>query len=485
LIDRRTARLSLSLAAAGSLMLTAGLGILAVSALSKVIPRSDHTVTWLAAVALITGGICCGVLMIAVLLGSGATARSAERARPGRPDAYPYGRLPPGAQRPGPPRPGMQRPGPPPGPRPPVAPPAGPPPGAAPPPGAGLPPTAGPPPRAGQVAGAWSDSGPGQPVHPRFGPDAEHVLDIWPADDGGPGPDGSPGLDLWPVPDPGARPGDGPPPGDRSAPDHGFSAGGPERDDWSGRDSGLRPGAGPEQDLWPVQDPGARPGDVPPAEGWSVPDPGYPPAAGLERDDWSAADAGFGPADDPVPDDWAESDPGWSSGVPQVPDDDWVVLDHPGSPGADPALDTWPPPSPGSTDPEPPAEAGEPEDVPASRVESTFNVWGAPDSTAESDAGPAPAAPEPPEQDRSAPDHDLNLAPRRDADLLPAAGLLPPVRRSAAEPAELPDPPGGQADQAAVSSRAARSSPPASGWNPDSEEDWLRVLRGLRASEDG
>ncbi|HEY9240484.1 MAG TPA: hypothetical protein VIP48_00765, partial [Streptosporangiaceae bacterium] len=71
LIDRRTARAAVGLAVAGSLMLTAGLGIWVLSTLSHAIPHSAHTVAWLAAVALITAGVCCGVLMIAVLLGSG------------------------------------------------------------------------------------------------------------------------------------------------------------------------------------------------------------------------------------------------------------------------------------------------------------------------------------------------------------------------------------------------------------------------------
>ena len=71
LTNRRTARLAFGLAVAGSLMLTAGLGIWAVSALSKVIPHADDTVAWLASVGLMAAGVCCGVLMIALLLGSG------------------------------------------------------------------------------------------------------------------------------------------------------------------------------------------------------------------------------------------------------------------------------------------------------------------------------------------------------------------------------------------------------------------------------
>ena len=92
LIDRRTARLAVGLAVAGSLMLTAGLGIWAVSALSHAIPHSAHTMAWLAAVALLTAGVCCGVLMIVVLLGSGATGRAAAPAEPSWQDDAAAGR---------------------------------------------------------------------------------------------------------------------------------------------------------------------------------------------------------------------------------------------------------------------------------------------------------------------------------------------------------------------------------------------------------
>jgi hypothetical protein len=54
----------------------------------------------------------------------------------------------------------------------------------------------------------------------------------------------------------------------------------------------------------------------------------------------------------------------------------------------------------------------------------------------------------------------------------PAAGVLDPVADRADQDDLIRRPP------------APRRSGPAPGWNPDSEEDWLRVLRGLRASED-
>jgi hypothetical protein len=69
--------------------------------------------------------------------------------------------------------------------------------------------------------------------------------------------------------------------------------------------------------------------------------------------------------------------------------------------------------------------------------------------------------------------------------------LLPPAPEFLAEPAEPfvaepldladdePDP------EPIRRSAAPRRSGPAPGWNPDSEEDWLRVIRGLRSSEDG
>ena len=99
LMDRRTARTAVGLAVAGSLMLTAGLAIWAVSALSHAIPHSAHTAAWLAAVALITAGVCCGVLMIVVLLGSGG--RTAGQGEPSWSDPHLRGPRPPGAVPPG------------------------------------------------------------------------------------------------------------------------------------------------------------------------------------------------------------------------------------------------------------------------------------------------------------------------------------------------------------------------------------------------
>ena len=122
LIDRRTARMAVALAVAGSLMLTAGLGIWAVSALSHAIPHSAHTAAWLAAVALITAGVCCGVLMIVVLLGSGRrTADPGESSwsDPRLRGPRPPGAVPPRAHVPGPLGPGPRLPeGHPSGPRP-------------------------------------------------------------------------------------------------------------------------------------------------------------------------------------------------------------------------------------------------------------------------------------------------------------------------------------------------------------------------------
>ena len=99
------------------------------------------------------------------------------------------------------------------------------------------------------------------------------------------------------------------------------------------------------------------------------------------------------------------------------------------------------------------------------------------------------AAPAPADQDQpavaapSTRDWVQQAAARlRDADLLPdagsppARGLRPPAHgRPADDEAEL-DP--------ITRPPAPRRSGPAPGWNPDSEDDWLRVLRGLRDSED-
>src|SRR5580704_2660768 len=157
-------------------MLTAGLGIWAVSTLSHAIPHSAHTAAWLAAVALITAGVCCGVLMIVVLLGSGG--RTASPGKPSWPDPrlrgpLPPGAVPPGAQVPGPPRSGPRLPeGHPSGPRPASPrPPAGPAPHPGPPPGPGAPPDAGLSPETGRLAGAWPPH-PGPRPGPGGPPDA-------------------------------------------------------------------------------------------------------------------------------------------------------------------------------------------------------------------------------------------------------------------------------------------------------------------------
>ena len=208
LIDRRTARMAVGLAVAGSLMLTAGLGIWAVSALSHAIPHSAHTAAWLAAIALITAGVCCGVLMIVVLLGSGG--RTADPGEPSWSDPRPRGPRPPGAVPPGAHVPGPLGPGPrlpeghPSGPRPASPrPPAGPPPhparhlaqvrrpkrarrrrlGGRPAPGrrpGRVPrPMRAQPPAAGQPAGAWPAPGPGQPARLEVAHGDEPRLGTW------------------------------------------------------------------------------------------------------------------------------------------------------------------------------------------------------------------------------------------------------------------------------------------------------------------
>jgi hypothetical protein len=150
------------------------------------------------------------------------------------------------------------------------------------------------------------------------------------------------------------------------------------------------------------------------------------------------------------------------------------------------------------------------------RIESAFNVWGhlgpeaepaapAPDAAAPAAALPDTGLPDTGPPDTASPGTALpgtalpgiadpgqpaSTAPStrdwvphaaarlRDADLLPGADLQPA--------ADLLDPADDLADQDLLRRPPApRRSGPAPGWNPDSEEDWLRVLRGLRASEDG
>ena len=117
--------------------------------------------------------------------------------------------------------------------------------------------------------------------------------------------------------------------------------------------------------------------------------------------------------------------------------------------------------------------------------------WVLPDAglVAVPDGGPADPDPDPTPD----PDRDEWVLP--DADLLPAAELGP-VTGWPPSAAELLAEPAGpmaesldlgyhQADEEPIRRHAApRRTSPAPGWNPDSEEDWLRVLRGLRSSED-
>ena len=249
--------------------------------------------------------------------------------------------------------------------------------------------------------------------------------------------------------------------------------------DWAGDDAGLRPGAVLGEGEWVVR----------------------APEAAAEPDDWTVADPELPAAGQPSLNLWPTPDPAAAAAGPAA-----------AQPAKDPATAQ-------------PAEDGEPDDGPVHRVESAFNVWQRPDQ----DAGPAAAPPDVAPPDAAAPgrlapesmaaesvaaesaaaefvtaesvapapadqDQPAAAAPStrdwvqraaarlRDADLLPdadpppARGLRPPAHgRPADDEAEL-DP--------IIRPPAPRRSSPAPGWNPDSEEDWLRVLRGLRASED-
>ena len=315
------------------------------------------------------------------------------------------------------------------------------------------------------------------------------------APDPGNGPEGGPGLAAWPeqpagpgsasgrwsaahtesAPADWAGPEDGFSGQAESAPDNG-SAGyaGSAANDWSGDDAGLRPGAVLGEGEWVVRAPeaAAEPGD------WTVADPGLPAAGEPSLNLW--------PTPDPAP--------------------------ATAGPEASPAAGQ-------------PAQDEEPDDGPVHRVESAFNVWQRPDQDAGPAAAPAgavapgavppesvpaepaaaefvtaeSAAPAPADQDRPAAaapstrDWVQHVAARlRDADLLPdvgpppARGLRPPAHERPAEPADMPGPADSEVELDPITRPPApRRSGPAPGWNPDSEEDWLRVLRGLRGSEDG
>jgi len=227
---------------------------------------------------------------------------------------------------------------------------------------------------------------------------------------------------------------------------------------------------------------------------------------------------------------------------------DWTVAHPAWPAGGQPSLNLWPTPDSAPAVASPaagqPAEDEVPDDGPVHRVESAFNVWQRPDRDAgptaaapgvappgvappgvappgaaapgavvpesvvpeavAAESGPAEsaaaefvtaesAAPAPADQDQdqnrpaaaapSTREWVQHAAARlRDADLLPDAGPSP--GRGLHSPTH--GRPAGDEDELDPITRppAPRRSGPAPGWNPDSEEDWLRVLRGLRASED-
>lgn len=252
----------------------------------------------------------------------------------------------------------------------------------------------------------------------------------------------------------------------------------------SWRDPRLR---GPELD-WPEPSADAGPGLAP--HEWSG------PAAGIATDvepaayEWSAPDGGFVPQPEPEPaaGDWSgtEAEPGLRPGA-VLGQDEWTVREHEPATGPDAGLEPGPdagllPPAEPAPGPAAGQPAGDdPDDGPVYRVESEFNVWQRPGPEAAPDAGPAAPAAEVTPPDAAFPD-----AAFPDAGLQPAGGWLPPAQEVPAEPAaDVLEPAADLADQDRIRRPAApRRSGPAPGWNPDSEEDWLRVLRGLRASED-
>jgi len=312
-----------------------------------------------------------------------------------------------------------------------------------------MPPDARPSPDAGQLTGTWTASGLEQPGGTEVRTGSEQILPGW--------ADAGPELADWPDPPAGGEPG--------------FAPG------WAGPDNGATPHDAVAADGWASGDAGLRPGAVLGQGEWTVREPG----ADLEAGPEPAADPGLPPARPPALNLW----PGQEAALP---------AETPASPAA-----------------EPPAEGDDPDELPR-RVESAFNVWGrrdpaaAPhDGPAASPAGPAPpgtgpaetAAADPaaplaadPDQPASTPgtrDWVQHTAARmRDADLLPDRDLRPAQPQPAEPVAGRLEPVDDQAEQDPILRPPAprRRSGPAPGWNPDSEEDWLRVLRGLRASED-
>jgi hypothetical protein len=296
-------------------------------------------------------------------------------------------------------------------------------------------------------------------------------------------------------------------------------------DGWSSPEPAYRPDEGPELADWPEPPVGGGPGFA--AGEWSGPDGGFVPQAGTAADEWAGPDNGAAPHDAVAADDWARADAGLLPGA-VLGQGEWTVrapeadLDAEPGPAADPglppasppALNLWPGPeaalpteTPASPAAEQPAGDGDPDQLPR-RVESEFNVWGrrnpatappagpaaspagtgspatAPTDTAPTDTAPTDVAPtdtavaEPATPLTADPDHPAGSTPstrdwvRHAASSLRDADLLEPVDDEAEQDPILRPP------------APRRRSGPDPGWNPDSEEDWLRVLRGLRASED-
>jgi hypothetical protein len=183
---------------------------------------------------------------------------------------------------------------------------------------------------------------------------------------------------------------------------------------------------------------------------------------------WSPGPAaGSGPAPAPAwsPEPTAEPVPQWSPG--------------PAGPEAPPQpVPPWPPGTPPERVPEPapdwahePAEEGVPEPGTewAHQPAAEPAPQPAPDWAHEPAAEPLPGA-------------TPEWADEPAAEWVPGPASVPTADQSAGAPVTGLE--AGPDEQPAEPDRARRASrKPAVGWNPDSAEDWLRVLRGLRVSE--
>ena len=93
-MDRRAVRLALGLTIAGAIMLTAGVATWLITTLGPVTSGTAASDLGLASLALLAGGVACGVAMGFALASAGRARPGGQPARPGAPGSLPGSRSP-------------------------------------------------------------------------------------------------------------------------------------------------------------------------------------------------------------------------------------------------------------------------------------------------------------------------------------------------------------------------------------------------------